>query len=274
MYGGPRSRIVHGSRNCGGRLRDLRKLTDAESRTRRPCRRCGASCLICRDPCDGLRRTCHSLCAECAVAHVHNLANDPLWDRQVVACPCGSGTPMEWLPAEAEAARAEYATRPDPTPLARRCAIEETIDRLGTARCPRCEAAVFDFDGCCALQCRCRAHFCGLCLEPAGSSRECHEHVQTCRFNPKPGDYFLTSTEFERARRRARSWRLLRRVVHLCRTESILYGLSTLRALRRCDIPVAPSEWESIVACAGAALLVLLVPRATLVLFGFACVHW
>ena len=47
-------------------------------------------------------------------------------------------------------------------------------------KCPRCQMAFHDYDGCNALQCsstECRAAFCAICLEDCGS--DAHDHVRS-----------------------------------------------------------------------------------------------
>ena len=66
------------------------------------------------------------------------------------------------------------------------------IEELVLLRCPRCQQAFADFDGCLALTCangRCRAGFCGLCLKDCGA--DAHNHVKQCGLNPTRGEFFL-----------------------------------------------------------------------------------
>ena len=73
------------------------------------------------------------------------------------------------------------------------------IDRILTLKCPRCEAAFLDFNGCFALTChRCRCGFCAYCLHDCG--RDAHNHVGSCPSN-RTGDIYGSFEIFERAQR-------------------------------------------------------------------------
>ena len=70
--------------------------------------------------------------------------------------------------------------------------IEQTrhhiVERLLTLKCPRCEAAFLDFNGCLALTChRCRCGFCAFCLADCGT--DAHAHVAACPHNVRGGGY-------------------------------------------------------------------------------------
>lgn len=55
------------------------------------------------------------------------------------------------------------------------------IEEVLTLKCPRCNQAFHDFDGCFALTCsntHCRAGFCAWCLYDCGA--DAHSHVTTC----------------------------------------------------------------------------------------------
>ena len=227
-------------------------------------------CLICGDECAS-HAPCHAVCESCVVDHVNQLAQDPTWDGATVLCPCGSGTPMGTLPSAAQNAVAMYSRPSNASHKTfRRCAIEELVDQVVTAHCPACGVAFFDFDGCCAVQCRCRAHFCALCLQQSPSSRQCHDHVQMCRYNPTC-DIFLSQQQYQYARRRARSWTIVRRLVELRRTESLLYALSAARAIRRFGVPLAPSLTQAALCWMCAIFCACLLPRTTLSLVTVAC---
>ena len=75
--------------------------------------------------------------------------------------------------------------------------------KILTLKCPRCEAAFYDFDGCFALTCqRCSAGFCAYCLNDCGN--DAHQHVADCPHSLHPGDVygrFKDFTEVQRQRR-------------------------------------------------------------------------
>lgn len=63
-------------------------------------------------------------------------------------------------------------------------------------KCPRCQAAFHDYDGCNALTCgvpTCRAAFCAICLEDCG--RDAHQHVRDIH-----GDRLFDKSAFKEQR--------------------------------------------------------------------------
>ena len=65
-------------------------------------------------------------------------------------------------------------------------AVQRVHDML-TLKCPRCAAAVFDFDGCFALKCpRCGCGFCAWCFKDCQA--DAHAHVRTCTRRPAQRD--------------------------------------------------------------------------------------
>lgn len=268
MYGVAQSRIVHTNSKCCGQ--SLHALSPEEARDRRLCRKCVLVCLICGEKCAS-RVTCHAVCEGCVVEYLHHLAQDHTWDGATVPCPCGSGVHMDPLPAAAQNVVATYRHRIEsPHKAFRRCAIEEMIDQIVTAHCPACGAAFFDFDGCCAVQCRCRAHFCALCLQQEPSSRKCHDHVQVCRYNPTC-DIFLTQRQYQHARRRAQSWSIVRKLVELRRTESLLYALSAARAIKKLGVPLAPTLIQAVFFWLCAIFFACILPYTTLMIITVGC---
>ena len=63
-------------------------------------------------------------------------------------------------------------------------------DEILTLKCPRCNQAYFDFDGCAALTCSgCGTGFCAWCGVDAG--RDAHGHVACCPAKPTGADQFF-----------------------------------------------------------------------------------
>ena len=79
---------------------------------------------------------------------------------------------------ESELKRMQEMDEVERTVLVLKRTIEDTIL---TKRCPRCQQAFHDFDGCFALTCsnkRCKAAFCAWCLTDCGL--DAHAHVAHC----------------------------------------------------------------------------------------------
>ena len=62
-------------------------------------------------------------------------------------------------------------------------AVEHVTERILTLRCPSCDAAFVDYNGCAALTCRRGAHFCAFCLAET-THDDAHKHVSRCAANP------------------------------------------------------------------------------------------
>ncbi len=79
-------------------------------------------------------------------------------------------------------------------------------EEILTLRCPRCQQAFNDFNGCLDLECSrqgCGVHFCGLCLADCG--QDAHAHVRQCPLNPNADkNYFVSAEVFARLQRERR----------------------------------------------------------------------
>ena len=69
------------------------------------------------------------------------------------------------------------------SPASRDALKKKIVEELLTLKCPKCQQAYADFEGCCALKCcRCSCNFCGWCLQDCGA--DAHGHVASCREKP------------------------------------------------------------------------------------------
>lgn len=76
------------------------------------------------------------------------------------------------------------------------------LDEICTLRCPRCQAAFFDYEGCSAIQCwnpQCKTYFCFFCFEDSGpgNDQKNHAHVIKCPKNIVPGQLYTPSDKVE-----------------------------------------------------------------------------
>jgi HrpA-like RNA helicase len=82
--------------------------------------------------------------------------------------------------------------------------FQHVTDNILTLRCPSCQAAFLDFNGCCAVECGCcKKYFCGYCLNPDQNSSTSHAHVIQCKKNSRR-DYFCSQSELDKIHRFAR----------------------------------------------------------------------
>lgn len=68
-------------------------------------------------------------------------------------------------------------------------------ENILTLHCKRCNSAIFDFDGCFAIECNaCKGSMCGWCL--GDFSPDAHQHVMTCKHSLNPGSHHGTFEQF------------------------------------------------------------------------------
>ena len=83
---------------------------------------------------------------------------------------------------------------------AARIAELHVLDNILQLKCPRCSAAIHDFEGSMGFQCyRCRGHFCGWCLTSHGGLETLVSHVRSCPLNAANGDVWTTQEQFNSA---------------------------------------------------------------------------
>ena len=70
-----------------------------------------------------------------------------------------------------------------------------------TFKCPHCGNAVYDFTGCCAVECNCKRYICGICIAGCSDSNSCHDHVKSCSYNVNPGNYSNDENQLRAAHR-------------------------------------------------------------------------
>ena len=78
--------------------------------------------------------------------------------------------------------------------------VRHIVEQIATLRCPACQVAFVDFNGCMALKCgnrQCGRAFCGLCLADCG--HDAHAHVARCRLNEWNGNYFVPEAAWHAA---------------------------------------------------------------------------
>ena len=82
---------------------------------------------------------------------------------------------------------------------------KKIVNEVLTLRCPRCQTAFMDFDGCFALRCwngTCRCSFCAWCLKDCGDNG--HAHVLVCPERRREG-YYSTLLVFDNHHRRRKA---------------------------------------------------------------------
>lgn len=268
MYGLPGSRVVHIDPLCT-RARHRGRLPELQGAGhRRMCKHCGRGerCLICADELArgvGVATGCHTVCNDCLFRHVEILRTNPQWDGSVW-CPCGGGQRrVARLPASVRQIVSTW--RAASTRESSACPLQRAIEDVLTLKCPHCDAAFVDFEGCVAVRCRCDKFFCALCFEAYDTNDDVHKHVQICPMNPNQGDYYVELAmwhELMQKRQVFRSWHHLDAVR---RDTSLLMALTVARELHRHGASLVPPMMKWPLATLGT-LMALTLPRVCIVI--------
>lgn len=75
--------------------------------------------------------------------------------------------------------------------------VDDIQSRILNPRCPKCKTIIYWFDGCFAIECKCKNYICGWCLEFYGTDEETHKHVMECQLSFHRGDLYGKFQEFE-----------------------------------------------------------------------------
>lgn len=187
------STVFHRTQNC---CKQKNELKDIDNVNGRPCSKCHKKCMICMTSYG--RKTCktHYVCDECFTNYLR------LQLFEVLKCPCEK---YEIDPRNLSYNHLQLWMRnlkvnePEIISTDRKTILE--YESLFTEKCPNCEIAFYDFDGCLALHCdNCKTYFCGLCFEIFPNNTHCHNHILSCKLNPKKEDYFLPLNTWKKLR--------------------------------------------------------------------------
>ena len=190
----------------------IRKPTPWERQSYALCTKCAqrqSRCIICAQAGSWQNCPCphnHVICPGCLDEHVWRQCTLQTTPSEL-CCPCGRGCfSASDLSRTQHALWAREVTASTTTPPASSATgyVASVLDEVFTLRCPSCSAAFESFEGCLALECRCGAHFCALCMQPSESSPACHAHVRTCQLNVRDSYYMRLEDWWEVQRKRAR----------------------------------------------------------------------
>ena len=259
MFGVAKSRVAHASAHCP-RARQavpLPALREHDRVMRRMCKYCAMldeGCLVCGDmvgPGARVSTGCHVLCVECEAEHVRLLRQNPRWDGGV-SCPCSdNATVFRKVAFSSTEGRTVSETR-------------DIIDDALTLRCPHCATAFVDFDGCAAIECRCRGAFCALCLTACTDMRTAHVHVRGCSFNPE-GDYYVSTSTWDAAMRTRKMRRAWSAITDACRDRGPCFGLHIGLELMRAGAPLSPTLTRTVVSVCATTAFAFFFPIIVLV---------
>ena len=242
--------FVHGRQNRSAPSRRL--ATRAEIQELPVCHICcgvDSVCLVCADVLEeenAIVCPCphgHRLCADCMDEHIHRSCTQRPMDIASscnhIGCPCGhestfdprgfSRSQFELWYAAIVSHLAQHA-RAEGVSTAR--FVSNLLDDILTLCCPACGLAFSDFDGCLALECRCGAFFCGLCLEHCDSWHECHAHVRNCSHNPTDQCIYMSMSKWGEVQRARTKTRLVAHLTDAAQTVSTTFALSLLVQLQ------------------------------------------
>lgn len=90
-------------------------------------------------------------------------------------------------------------------------------ENILTLHCAKCKAAVFDFDGCFAVECgTCKGSMCGWCL--GDFSPDAHSHVKRCKYSLSPGGLYGTTEQFKSCHKTRRENEIRKYLDTICDT--------------------------------------------------------
>lgn len=214
--------------------------------------------------------TRHRICKPCLQRHVQlvcaEVPSDALRLRQgSIPCPCGTGefdvqrfdahlfgTWRRAVCTHTRDTRAAPSTDDN---------VQSLLENL-TLKCPKCHAAFYDFDGCIALQCRCGAFFCALCMQMCDSSDACHDHILRCDHNAHRS-YYVPMDEWHDIVTQQKTQRVLT-FFETCCMKSQLHALSTWFHVRHeltaRNISIVPTQFLSLWRLLGEIVRGIIVP--------------
>ena len=200
-----------------------------------------ACCIICFEECAAVKTiSCgdceHTICQSCCTAYSKS-ESEPINKAKLVQsnaqllCPqVGCGNPLRFHDLakildddafggihhacmEAYASKAIQETRENiesrtaaqsnmSADEAKVAAFAEKVrEEILTLRCPNCQQAWANYDGCAALKCaRCATSFCALCQVDCGNNA--NFHVANCKWNPGSNGTFVSSENFAKITKR------------------------------------------------------------------------
>jgi len=198
-YKAVNGRVVHKKRCC--KLKQYKsniEVYDKETVNNNLCKICFGTCFICMENKGWNSCSQHSICDECLKLYLTNTSTSK------IICPCGENLI-------------------DPRSFSKECfdlwMLKHTnnfeiystknvnlneFENLLTEKCPSCNTAFFDFDGCLALNCACTANFCAFCFMIFEDSESCHKHVTECYWNSSKDLFCSIST-----------WKKIRNIIRL-----------------------------------------------------------
>ena len=201
----------------------------------------------------------HSMCNDCVERNIEVLRENSEWNCKVT-CPCGSEFDHKLFNKRSKEMIDKYkldkATRTDSH---RRFHYDVIVENILTLKCPKCDKAFVDFDGCLALQCNCGTYFCGKCMEEFDSNRDAHNHVLVCH-----GNYYMSKNEWERHIATFKVCRIFRYILRTVEeTKSVLYGYSLwYMILPHC---VTFNKWFVYISYIMSSFMLICYPRTSLI---------
>ena len=281
IFGSTRSTIIHGQQNCKKmqlqkiqRL-DYSQLSEMKKKKQiRYCHECCVHCFICNEYCETTFE-CHPMCEDCIFNHVNLLVQDPTWDFKVL-CPCHSNIEKKQLPKKVvELISLQKKKIEDQNDILhqksslKNILFQNYVEDVLYDKCPHCNLCIYDFDGCCAIKCVCAKYFCALCLHPCMTSREAHLHVAACSYNPKKGDYYLSTSEVKTLKKIQQTQKLWSSFKVVYEKESFPMALAFLKLCKEYGIRFFPSIYSCFFVSLFLTYIIVMFPRVTYCMFRY-----
>ena len=177
-YKAVNGRVVHMKGCC--KLKQYKskiEVYDKETVNNNLCKICFDTCFICMENKGWNSCFQHSMCDECLKVYFinKNISN--------ILCPCGENLmdPRSFSKECFDLWMFKHTNKFEMNTTKNQNLSE--FENLLTEKCPSCSIAFYDFDGCLALNCACKAHFCAFCFMTFEDSESCHKHVVECFWN-------------------------------------------------------------------------------------------
>jgi hypothetical protein len=166
-------------------------------------------------------------------------AHEALKVKVVVAKEVDKALKRQRVQLEAEYLRIEKINNTDEKIAAK--LHQKVVNEVLTLRCPRCQTAFVDFDGCFALRCwsdACRCGICAWCLKDCGS--DAHAHVLVCPERQREGysHGLLVFDEHHRKRKASIAMALIQKELGENKTAAALLKEMLRKELAALKIPI------------------------------------
>jgi hypothetical protein len=238
-----KSKCVHVGPECKRSRVKNATLVEFDPQRMRKCKFCcvDSVCYVClEEVADVTNSECgnHDICHDCLHRNVEVCSRAKGWDHKIL-CPCGIAFDENKFPLDVKQVIDRLRTENhELNSMYRKFHYDVVVQDLLTLKCPNCQIAFLDFDGCLAIKCNCGKYFCAKCMRKCEDDKEAHTHVLVCH-----GEYYMSAHDWERHIHNFKCGRTIRYVVDtMVETNSAMYGIILCLMLDKYDHCILPSS--------------------------------